>query len=587
MDYAEADKLVQQLSAGFDTLQAEYQKLFGQQQALERKLATARDQYNELAKLYGSGSSDTPPLSLASSPGPKKDDTTLPSVSEILSSHKEEASQDAAKTIRLATCAFQRLRPGLPKPPASTAEGVRIWSGPSADASPASAGQPKMPSISESPMEQDFTIEGMPSNLGCPFASMNGKKLSSHAASVLSRYHPGGSAAGAPSSTPLSSVSRVNGRESFSNRNRRESHRASFADPIKAEICGLSDHEREPDEEAPTVAKSAVETHVQSNADPNVCPIRFLDQHSPEEVAKYFENHKHDLPRSHEICVKRYQSNEVQIKELDARYGNLVSMIQGLGMKHQPMLPAEPPEDEVAVEDDNAAGLDAKDAEKVRNWAKSVSPQPHGAGSTAAQDGDGNLADDEGADSDAGEERQPRFARPLRDIRVGESPSRPWGIPVPVKYLEKVEGNASEASTQPARIPSSSMNAPKATTSGEAKEESKSESKGRCPFGFDQTPKVSGTAPASAKGDMSEKKDNIITPDNVEEKVTQGVTFIDTVSSAADPQQKKDAPASAAAGSLPPLSNQQSRMIFTGPVFIGYSAEDAAKILRESGIGQN
>lgn len=44
MDYAEADKLVQQLSAGFDTLQAEYQKLFGQQQALERKLATARDQ---------------------------------------------------------------------------------------------------------------------------------------------------------------------------------------------------------------------------------------------------------------------------------------------------------------------------------------------------------------------------------------------------------------------------------------------------------------------------------------------------------------------------------------------------------------
>lgn len=44
MDYAEADKLVQQLSAGFDVLQTEYQKLFGQHQALERKLATARDQ---------------------------------------------------------------------------------------------------------------------------------------------------------------------------------------------------------------------------------------------------------------------------------------------------------------------------------------------------------------------------------------------------------------------------------------------------------------------------------------------------------------------------------------------------------------
>ena len=44
MDYAEADKLVKQLSTGFETLQDEYQKLFGRHEALERKLATARDQ---------------------------------------------------------------------------------------------------------------------------------------------------------------------------------------------------------------------------------------------------------------------------------------------------------------------------------------------------------------------------------------------------------------------------------------------------------------------------------------------------------------------------------------------------------------
>lgn len=44
MDYAEADKLVKQLSTGFETLQEEYQKLFGRHEALERKLATARDQ---------------------------------------------------------------------------------------------------------------------------------------------------------------------------------------------------------------------------------------------------------------------------------------------------------------------------------------------------------------------------------------------------------------------------------------------------------------------------------------------------------------------------------------------------------------
>jgi hypothetical protein len=44
MDYTETDKLVKQLATGFETLQDEYQKLFGRHEALERKLATARDQ---------------------------------------------------------------------------------------------------------------------------------------------------------------------------------------------------------------------------------------------------------------------------------------------------------------------------------------------------------------------------------------------------------------------------------------------------------------------------------------------------------------------------------------------------------------
>jgi hypothetical protein len=544
-------------------------------------------QYNELAKLYGTGTTNTPPLSLSSSPGRKKDEAgTLPPVSDILSNQKDQASQDAAKHIRLAQCAVQRLRPGLPKPSASTAEGVKIWSGPSADAVPAA--KSTMPSISESPMEQDFTIEGMPSNLGCPFASMTGKKLSSHAASVLSRYNPVGSAAGPPSSTPLSSVSRVNGRESFNtHRSRRESqsqdHRASFLDPIKAEICGLSDHaHEEAPTEAPVIAKSAIGTHVQSTADQVVCPIRFLDQHSPEEVATYFENHKHDLPRSHEICVKRYQSNENQIKELDARYGNLVSMIQGLGVKHQPMLPTEPPEDEDAVEDE-AAGLTSKDTEKVRNWANSVSPPPHrtDAESAAVQDADGNLADDEGAESDAADERQGRFARPLRDIRVGESPSRPWGIPVPVKYLEKVQGNVSEASSQPARIPSSSMPAPQADKIVESEMEMKMKEAGkaRCPFGFDQPSKPEKTATAQpvAQPKKEDGELNEAQPKPTVEKMSPQVAFI-TPDAANGTEQKAE--------TVPGVAKEQSRMVFTGPVFIGYSAEDAAKILRESGLGQ-
>ena len=47
MEESKADKLVEQLAAGFETLQDEYQKLFGQHQALERKLATAREQVSD------------------------------------------------------------------------------------------------------------------------------------------------------------------------------------------------------------------------------------------------------------------------------------------------------------------------------------------------------------------------------------------------------------------------------------------------------------------------------------------------------------------------------------------------------------
>ena len=41
------DTLVRQLAAGLETLQEEYQKLFGQHQVLERKLATAREQVRD------------------------------------------------------------------------------------------------------------------------------------------------------------------------------------------------------------------------------------------------------------------------------------------------------------------------------------------------------------------------------------------------------------------------------------------------------------------------------------------------------------------------------------------------------------
>lgn len=369
-----------------------------------------------------------------------------------------------------------------------------------------------MPSISESPLEQDFTIEGVPSKLGCPFASMAKKKLSSHAASVLSRYnHPGST------TSPVESVSRINGRDSVANR---DSRRASFADPIKAEICGLSDR----DQESP-LSERAMRDHLeqQENADVGVCPIRFLDQHSPEEVATYFEKHKHELPRSHEVCVKRYQSNEAQIQQLDAKYGNLVSMIQGLGAKHKDMLPKDPEDAE-----ETTAQEDAQVAEKVRKWASSVSVQ--------AVDGNDEAVDEL-------EERKPHFERPLRDVRLGESPSRPWGIQVPAKYLEKT---TSEASSTPARLAPAHVSAAPGA-----------DKPAQCPFGFDK-----GASPA-----VEEHR----------QTTTAQPAFIAPVKAGVAP---KSVPADTAS------TTKQPPMTFSGPVFIGYSAEDAIKILRESGLAQ-
>ncbi|KAL8764615.1 MAG: hypothetical protein Q9209_007955 [Squamulea sp. 1 TL-2023] len=146
------------------------------------------------------------------------------------------------------------------------------------------------------------------------------------------------------------------------------------------------------------------------------CPIRFLDQHSPEEVAEYFRNHRHEIPRSHEICVKRYQKNEDQIRQLDHKYGSLVNMIQGLGQKHQPMLHGKNGAEEVSD------GTRTSQILKVEEWAHDVDSDEHKV----------HKIKPEPEAEQTGEERVAHFDRPLKEIRVGESPSRPWGISVPL-----------------------------------------------------------------------------------------------------------------------------------------------------------
>ena len=231
------------------------------------------------------------------------------------------------------------------------------------------------------------------------------------------------------------------------------------------------------------------------------CPIRYLDERSPEEVARYFESHKHEIPRSHEVCVKRYQSNEESIRQLDAKYGSLVSMIQGLGVTHKPLLPAK--------EEDDGTTMEHRSMEKVEEWAENVKPVPEDVSVRSIGVND--------------EERQGHFDRPLGDIRVGESPSRPWGIRVPI---------------QKELAPSASIS-------------------------LGQYSKQHMHQLASAKEDTA----------NISNKATAPYPS-PLVSEAALP-------------SLHAPKKEEPRMLFTGPVFIGYSAEQAADLIKRCGMGVN
>ncbi|KAF2659973.1 hypothetical protein K491DRAFT_688829 [Lophiostoma macrostomum CBS 122681] len=371
--------------------------------------------------------------------------------------------------------------------------GVRIWTGQSADKE---TGCPHSQAQDMSHLEKDFTTAGTPSKLGCPFASM-GRRQS-------------------PLATPRSSISRGSLRG-------RRSKRPSFTDPIRAEICGND----------PVSASASIDGSAA------VCPIRFLDQHKPEEVAKYFENHKHEIPRSHEVCIKRFQSNAESIQQLDRKYGDLVSMIQGLGQKHQEFLPQEPEDDA------EEPGAEGKTDEQVQKWAKAVTASLH------------NATPDEAEFPESGldEARTAHFDRPLKEIRVGESPSRPWGISIPAKYTD------AESSSSVGSAPTASPVLPINTTQPV---EATPKKPSKCPFDHRGQAKPPEARPAHDHG--------IPTP--------------------MPQKQPRRAPSPTIA---PDINQQQSphvappqvvpQMVFNGPVFLGYPPDQLLTLLQNSNLG--
>ncbi|KAF2401003.1 hypothetical protein EJ06DRAFT_530083 [Trichodelitschia bisporula] len=475
------DQLVDQLVKGYDALSAELKLLQEQRRELENKLSWSKQQYLDALKRFtpekASKDFHTFLTELDEAGALRQEDQV--EWLEVMSKSPDPDRQSRVYIIQRAEGAKEKI-----KHRRTTEQGVRIWNGKSAD-----------------PVEHDFTTPGTPGPLKCPFASSTSRANST---APVSPHRRNGVA------TPRSSMSRVS-------LPGRRSKRSSFHDPIRAEICG-----HEPAASAPSAEGSVP-----------LCPIRFLNQHSPEEVAVYFEKHKHELPRSHELCVKRYQTNEESIRRLDAKYGNLVTMIQGLGQKHQPMLPEKPDDEDIAVEDA------PNDMEKVKDWANSVSP---------------GLVDEEQAvndDNRVDQERQSRFDRTLKDVRVGESPSRPWGIPVPARYQgARSVGSAKSAGT-------ASPFETREAADGGLKEQ---KAPGKCPFNFQKTT-IAAAPPASSMAPS-------------EPLLTQPIPH-------ADP---RDPP--------PPdhkirAAEPHPQVIFNGPVFIGYPAEQALAFLRQSGLGGN
>ncbi|KAH9862502.1 hypothetical protein IAQ61_009919 [Plenodomus lingam] len=497
----------EQLAEGFAVLSGEYQILFDQQRQLESKLSWAKQQYLDLLKRFTPATLSQDHIAFLQDL--ERVGGELPrahiNLVEQLAHSDDVERKSRAVAIQKAEEAALTLRRSNGEP------GVTIWSGPSADNS-TTPSETRAETV-KSPLERDFTVAGTPSKLGCPFASTTGRR--------------------SPLATPRSSTSRLSQRG-------RRSHRASFNDPIRAELCG---------NDATSVAAS-----VAVSGSAAVCPIRFLDQHDPEEVAKYFEKHKHELPRSHEVCITRFQRNAESIEQLDRKYGNLVNMIQGLGQKHQAWLPEEP-EDVIAEEPGiaSAASADAKADAKVQRWATAVSASLHG-GTPPPEDSEPEVPDPD-------EARTAHFDRdrPLKEVRVGESPSRPWGISIPAKYTN------ADSSSSVGSVPTASPQLP--TEQGESTGQTPQKTR-KCPFDHGAMMGQATTQPEA-------------TPVAPPTQPSEPIPLPTPPPPEAQPPLQAPESATKAAGT----PNVIPQMVFNGPVFLGYPPEQLIALLQNSNLG--
>ncbi|KAJ6151833.1 hypothetical protein N7470_006961 [Penicillium chermesinum] len=314
-------------------------------------------------------------------------------------------------------------------------------------------------------LEQDFTTNGTQGSLHCPF------------------------------SKPKMSQNPADG---------------SDAPKIQVDTCGNDlDPIKADQEERRSSTTPSARTRTSSGQCPvSRCPIRYMDKHSPEEIAE-----------------------PADMRLLDAKYGGLANMINGLSVKHQAFLPNR-------QTDGDDQGSTSASTQRVEQWAENVHPANPGPSPPTETEDDEN--------------RKGHFDRPLREVRVGESPSRPWGIPVPI--TQQADASALPGSP-PAPMSPESHPAPPDKVADVPKNPA-----GRCPFGHGASnpapkpeeaaipPKPDAPWPGWAQKDI----DNAMKP-NI---------------SQADPAKSE-------------RTSQPANVIFSGPVFFGYSAEETARFMQQ------
>ncbi|PWY78161.1 hypothetical protein BO94DRAFT_522744 [Aspergillus sclerotioniger CBS 115572] len=290
----------------------------------------------------------------------------------------------------------------------------------------------------------------------------------------------------------------------------------------------------------------------------------YLDQHSPEEIADYVERHKHEIPRSHAVCVQRYQRDSQTMRQLDAKYGSLINMIQGLSAKHRAFLPEQ---------SQSGTAASSSSAERVEKWAQEVG-QKSELHPTIKEEEEEEEAAAAAGQEEEGEERKSRFDRPLREVRVGESPSRPWGIPVPVTPLPPTASAPDSPVVPAATLDPAPTKPPKAAAAdlpsmgplGETAmgPPDTAPKKGRCPFGH-----------GAPSGDKPAPKMEMET-----------IPKHDQVDSADNPDEQNDDEAPDTSPSPP--NQPTASIVFNGPVFFGFSAEQTAAFMQQLGkLGTN